>query len=176
MIFERLIPSKITFYPFIQKLRRHPKICTKVSSIFKVFFFSILTGILTHASSSWTMGKIRQFIIKFQNNKAVFEAGGSLKGCVKLDLAERSTVDGELNYLYTDLCFMVCSHHIKYLSWTSFLVCNNSFQNVVMILGPEISLGNWSKVETPSLPSLIKEPPSGNQPILDLANSPEVAE
>ncbi len=32
------------------------------------------------------------------------------------------------------------AHHIEYLSRTSFLVCINSFRNIVMKLGPEIDL------------------------------------
>ena len=46
--------------------------------------------------------------------------------------------------------------HIKYLSWTSFLVCNNPFQNIVMKLGLEIPLGktiypNWKLHHYPPL-------------------------
>ena len=50
------------------------------------------------------------------------------------------------------------------------------FQNIAIKLGPEISLSKTINPKWklgPSLPSLIKEPPSGNQPILNLANLPD---
>ena len=39
------------------------------------------------------MGKVKQFNIFFRNNKAVYEVGRAVDGYVKLDLAEKSTID-----------------------------------------------------------------------------------
>ncbi len=41
------------------------------------------------------MGKLKQFNIYFRDSQAVYEAGRVVNGYVKLDLAEKSTIDSE---------------------------------------------------------------------------------
>ena len=51
------------------------------------------------------MGKVKQFNIFFRNNQAVYEVGRVVNGYVKLDLAEKSTIDCELKYRQNVMTF-----------------------------------------------------------------------
>ena len=57
------------------------------------------------------MGKVKQFNIFFRNNQAVYEVGRVVNGYVKLDLAEKSTIDCELKYWQNVMTFQLIKVH-----------------------------------------------------------------
>ena len=57
------------------------------------------------------MGKVKQFNIFFRNNQAVYEVGRVVNGYVKLDLAEKSTIDCEFKYWQNVVTFLFIKVH-----------------------------------------------------------------